>query len=113
MNQVVTTHSGGLGSIDLGGAGWQNRAETHAMRVGRPRHAPITLVLDACAVCVSLALGLLLLHVAGLHGVEPATSSIGVWPFLYVPVFLATFALYGMYERDRRRLFSTSFPELF
>ncbi len=46
-------------------------------------------------------------------GVQPATAAVGAWPFVYVPIFVAAFAAYGMYHRERRRLFPTTFPELF
>jgi exopolysaccharide biosynthesis polyprenyl glycosylphosphotransferase len=78
------------------------------------RHArQLMAVLDLVAAGASILIGWLLLQAAGLPGIEiPAQGHVGLWALAFSPVFVVAFTAYGLYKRERRRLFTTNFPDL-
>jgi len=72
--------------------------------------------LDVLGLAASFGIGLGLLALGvGQGTTEGATSSprhLGLWVFAFIPLYLLLFAAYGLYRRERRRLFATNFPDL-
>jgi len=67
---------------------------------------------DTLSVLLALALGLEVMRAGFGIGVEHPGPSLGLWPIAAIPIYLAAFSLYGLYRRDRRRLFPNSFSDL-
>jgi len=78
----------------------------------RRRGRRAIVLLDAGAVSISIAVGVAVLGAMG-KGTEAPEHSVGFLALLSVPIYLISFSAYGLYRRDRRRLSSTSFPDLF
>jgi exopolysaccharide biosynthesis polyprenyl glycosylphosphotransferase len=98
-------------ALDAFGTSEQARGNEPAR--DRPRRSYLVVAFDVLAVGESLLAGTAAVSTGFVQGAEPATTSVGAWPLAFVPVFIAAFAVYGMYHRDRRRLFPTTFPDLF
>ena len=79
--------------------------------VVKRRARSLLAVLDAVGIVTGMAVGLGLLGAWSASGTEESGRHVGVWVLLFVPIYLLTFIAYGLYSRDRRRLFATSFPD--
>lgn len=78
-----------------------------ASRLGRP-WTPVVVATDALSLAISFILSDLARQPLGQREGEPFFPSLSR-ELPYLPLFIATLALYGLYHRDRRRLRQTSF----
>jgi exopolysaccharide biosynthesis polyprenyl glycosylphosphotransferase len=83
----------------------------HGAMVVRRHTGRLLLILDVLGVALSFGVGAVALA-AGLGRGTDAGHHVGWWVALYLPLFLVSFSLYGLYRRERRRLFATTFPDL-
>jgi exopolysaccharide biosynthesis polyprenyl glycosylphosphotransferase len=90
----------------------EERGPTHRPAISHRRTGRLLFVLDAVGVAASLLIGRLLLGAGPGAGTVDPTSHLGLWVLAFLPLYPASFALYGIYRRERRRLFATSFPDL-
>jgi exopolysaccharide biosynthesis polyprenyl glycosylphosphotransferase len=72
----------------------------------------LAIALDAVGLALGLLLGATAVHLRWGVGVENGAGRLGVYSLLFLPLFLVSFGAYGLYERQRRRVFITSFPDL-
>ena len=98
--RAITPHGRRLDRVE------RAREETRIPARRRLRRFP--LLLDALAILLGFALGVVL-HNLIATGASDRLS--WLWVFAAVPVQLVAFWVYGLYSRDRRRLFSTNFPD--
>ena len=87
------------------------RASVGALLAGRSRTATVQRALvaaDAAAVLVSIAIALTLAgHASGVRASEQL-----LWGVVYLPVVLVLFKLYGLYDRNGKRLNDSTFDEV-
>lgn len=80
--------------------------------VARRYHRRLLVGLDAIGLAVAMGLG----RVAEFSGLTGGTTSrlasIGPVTLCFIGVYLLAFGAYGLYRRDRRRLFATNFPDI-
>jgi len=82
-------------------------------RPARRRIGPrLVIAIDAVGVAVGLLLGAAAVHLHWGVGVENGASRLGLFSLVFLPLFLVSFGAYGLYDRQRRRVFATSFPDL-
>ncbi len=87
------------------------RASIGALLAGRSRTATVQRALvaaDAAAVLVSIAIALMLTG----HASEVRASEQLLWGVVYLPVVLVLFKLYGLYDRNGKRLNDSTFDEV-
>jgi len=96
-----------------GGFGTRSRDRASSkMRPVRRHTKRLLAALDLTAVALGIAIGASVLAAGlGVGAIEPGTH-LGAWTLVYAPVYLVAFAVYGLYRRERRRLFATNFPDL-
>jgi exopolysaccharide biosynthesis polyprenyl glycosylphosphotransferase len=84
------------------------------LRTARARARSIVMVLDAAALACAFVAAFAVVHLHLTDGVETETKHhhLGLWVFAFLPLFLVTLTAYGLYRRERRRLFASSFPDL-
>ncbi len=87
-------------------------AVTTGRAVARRRLRGMSLVVDTAGVGVSMLLAYGAVRAGISNGTEEAGYHLGLWVFGFLPVYVLCFGLYGLYRRERRRLFATSFPDL-
>jgi exopolysaccharide biosynthesis polyprenyl glycosylphosphotransferase len=79
----------------------------------RKRSGPrLAVALDAVGLGVGLLVGATAVHFHWGVGVENGAGKLGLYSLVFMPLFLVSFGAYGLYDRQRRRLFATSFPDL-
>ena len=71
----------------------------------------LLLLLDILGVAAAFAVGVAGLA-AGLGQGTARGHHLGLWIVAYLPLYTLAFSIYGLYRRERRRLFATSFPDL-
>jgi len=77
------------------------------------RHARRLLVFfDAVGVAVGFAVGSSVLRAGVDDGVVGPGRLVGAAVYAYLPLYVVAFVAYGIYRRERRRLFATNFPDL-
>jgi exopolysaccharide biosynthesis polyprenyl glycosylphosphotransferase len=84
--------------------------------IARRSARQLLVLLDLLGVALSFGIGIGLLALGIGDGTTQGTTStpthLGVWVLAFVPLYLLSFAAYGLYRRERRRLFATNFPDL-
>ena len=86
--------------------------EGSAVEVIVRRHTrQLLAMLDVMGLALGFFAGIHLLAISLGTGTEEAGSHLGLWSIAYMPVYLVSFGAYGLYRRERRRLFATSFPD--
>jgi exopolysaccharide biosynthesis polyprenyl glycosylphosphotransferase len=68
--------------------------------------------MDALGLTLGLLVGATMVHLGWGVGVEDGASRLGFLSLLFLPLFVFSFGAYGLYDRQRRRVFATSFPDL-
>ena len=79
--------------------------------VGRRHHRRLLGILDLTALVLSVLIGVTVLR-AGMGGGTMPSGHLGLWVLAYLPLYTVAFGAYGLYRREHRRLFATSFPDL-
>ncbi|MFI5041295.1 MAG: sugar transferase [Acidimicrobiales bacterium] len=82
------------------------------LRAARGRARYVVVVLDAAGVAVSLLVGWALARSGLATGVEVPRHRLGLWVLAFLPAYLVSLTAYGLYRRERRRLFASTFPDL-
>src|SRR5579862_7728223 len=83
-------------------------------RSARARARPIVVLLDTAGLAAAFLIAWALVGLGVTPGVENQATRhhLGLWMFAYLPAYLVGLAAYGLYRRERRRLFNSSFPDL-
>jgi exopolysaccharide biosynthesis polyprenyl glycosylphosphotransferase len=97
---------------DGGVVGADGAAVPTELRAARSRARPIVVLLDIVGLVIALGTGWALVRLGVTNGVEDGAHHLGLWVLAAIPAYLLSLAAYGMYRRERRRLFASSFPDL-
>jgi exopolysaccharide biosynthesis polyprenyl glycosylphosphotransferase len=83
------------------------------LRSARARARPIVVLLDVVALGTTFVAAWVLVHLGVTTGVEPGGHHhLGLWVVACLPAYVMGLTAYGVYRRERRRLFASSFPDL-
>jgi hypothetical protein len=81
------------------------------LRTARARARPIVVVLDGAGLIATFVGGWAVVRVGLTTGVA-SQGHLGLWVIAFLPAYLLGLSAYGVYRRERRRLFASSFPDL-
>ncbi|HZQ57294.1 MAG TPA: sugar transferase [Acidimicrobiales bacterium] len=87
-------------------------AVPNELRTARARARPIVVLLDAAGLIATMLGAWALVHLGVTNGVDDDAHHLGLWVLAAVPAYLLCLCAYGLYRRERRRLFASSFPDL-
>jgi exopolysaccharide biosynthesis polyprenyl glycosylphosphotransferase len=103
-----------LGPTSLGPSLSDPAAVSTRLRSARARARPVVVLLDAAGFAAAFLVAWVLVRLGVTAGVENQGGKhhLGLWALAYLPLYLIGLTAYGLYRRERRRLFASSFPDL-